>query len=881
MNEDVCSLFHELADLSPEDRTRIFQERRIDSAVRAEVESLLGFDSASNPYLTDCISAVAEQALGLAAERNMESCGQYRLVRLLGSGGMGAVYLGERTDGEIQQRVAIKFLGAGNYRDVWRDRFLQERQLLASLNHPSIVKVLDAGHTQDGRPYLVMEYVEGISIDVYAASMAVREQLELFLGVCAGVSHAHRHLIIHRDLKPSNILVDGAGQPKLLDFGIAKLLDESGDQTQTVERLLTPHYASPEQLRGDSQTTATDVYSLGAVLYKLLTGRSPHESITGKPESIATLLGTRVIPPASSLHPGLPADLDYILRKALRLEPDERYASVDAFANDIRALLDSRPVQARSGNAWYRTRKFLRRYWMPATAATLVVASLSVGLYVANRERAIAQQRFMDVRQLANKLFDIDVQAREVPGNSRTRQLIVDTSLEYLRRLSADIRHDPELALDVANAYMRVARVQGVPVSSNLGQLKEAEKNLRIAEEYIRPLLQSQPSNRTAILRSAQIAHDRMLLARFNGREREALAFGQESAKWLEKFTVRTDDRPEVEAVLATYMNVAQQHRMGGQLEEALRLSQRGDEIAQSIQSRPYLGMFRWVSAGILQRRGDPEEAMAAIREAVSLLEPGIGNAPQGRVMNYVLVLTAEGRILGGENAISLGRPEEAVETLRRAFGIADKFAHQDAKDQASRGRVAETGLALASILRHSDAKGALAVYDHVLHHLAEIQNNVSFLRYEVTALARSADPLTRLGRSSEAQRRLDRAFECLKQLNQYPTAKVELRSEAEDALRALAAFEAQTGRISEAAARCNQLLAQFRVQEADPSTSLEDAIHLSNLYQETAALHRRNAEPELASGLDAERRMLWQRWGRKLPNSAFVHRQLVAAGVP
>src|SRR5690242_15376107 len=356
MDEDVCSLFHELADLSPEDRTRIFQERRIDSAVRAEVESLLGFDSTNNPYLTNCISAAAEQALGLPVDRNMELCGPYRLVRLLGSGGMGAVYLGERTDGEIQQKVAIKFLGAGNYRDFWHDRFLRERQLLASLNHPSIVKVLDAGHTQDGRPYLVMEYVEGIAIDVYAASMAVREQLELFLRVCAGVSHAHRHLIIHRDLKPSNILVDGAGQPKLLDFGIAKLLDESGDQTQTVERLLTPSYASPEQLRGDPQTTATDVYSLGAVLYKLLTGRSPHESITGKPESIATLLGTRVIPPASSLHPGLPSDLDYIVRKALRMEPEERYASVDAFANDVRALLDSRPVQARSGNAWYRTR---------------------------------------------------------------------------------------------------------------------------------------------------------------------------------------------------------------------------------------------------------------------------------------------------------------------------------------------------------------------------------------------------------------------------------------------------------------------------------------------------------------------------------------------
>jgi serine/threonine protein kinase len=194
------------------------------------------------------------------------SCGPYRLIRLLGSGGMGAVYLAERSDGEIQQKVAVKLLRADAHRPAWRARFLKERQLLASLHHPSIVHVIDAGHTDDGRPYLVMEYVEGTPIDVYAAGIEMRERLSLFLRVCEGVSHAHGHLIIHRDLKPANILVDASGQPKLLDFGIAKLLDETGDATQTVERLLTPNYASPEQVRGDSQTTATDVYSLGAVL---------------------------------------------------------------------------------------------------------------------------------------------------------------------------------------------------------------------------------------------------------------------------------------------------------------------------------------------------------------------------------------------------------------------------------------------------------------------------------------------------------------------------------------------------------------------------------------------------------------------------------------
>src|SRR5215469_15992808 len=208
----------------------------------------------------------------------------------------------------------------------------------------------------------------------------------------------------------------------MLDFGIAKLLDENSEPTKTIERLLTPNYPSPEQLRGETQTTATDIYSLGAVLYKLLTGSSPHEAGTLK-----TVTGTRRIPEATRLNTSLPTDIDYILRKALRTEPDERYASVDAFANDIQALLDWRAVEARSSDIWYRTRRFLRRYWLPVTAVAVAIISLSAGLYVANRQRVVAQRRFLEVRQLANKLFDVDSEARESPGTTTgVWQLIVN-----------------------------------------------------------------------------------------------------------------------------------------------------------------------------------------------------------------------------------------------------------------------------------------------------------------------------------------------------------------------------------------------------------------------------------------------------------------------
>jgi serine/threonine protein kinase len=379
MNHLVRQLFEELATLTPAEREKVFAERPVAQGVRAEVESLLSFDSPQGENLSACVADAATEMLRADEGDATGDWRPYRRVRLLGSGGMGTVYLAERRDGEIQQKVAVKLLSDPGNRPTWRERFLRERRLLASLNHTSIVHVLDAGHTPDGQPYLVMEYVDGVAIDLYAARIAVRERLKVFLRVCEGVAHAHRHLIVHRDLKPSNILVDPSGQPKLLDFGIAKLLDETGDPTRTVERLLTPNYASPEQFRGGSQTTATDVYSLGAVLYKLLTGRSPHETGGDTATALEVITGVRQITPPMRLNPKLPADLDYVLRKALRTEPEERYASVDAFADDIRALLDCRPVAARAGDVWYRTRRFLRRYWLPATAAAVTVGGFRPG----------------------------------------------------------------------------------------------------------------------------------------------------------------------------------------------------------------------------------------------------------------------------------------------------------------------------------------------------------------------------------------------------------------------------------------------------------------------------------------------------------------------
>ena len=332
MNENLKALFQEIADLTSDQRENFYTRRQVPAAARAELESLLVFDDGPDDPLSGLVESAAEEFLRLNApvsENGM--CGPYRLVRLLGNGGMGAVYLAERADGELEHRVAIKFLRIGADLPSFRSRFLRERQILATLNHPGIARLLDAGHSA-GQPYLVMEHVDGVRIDEYTTELEIRAILALFLRVCEAVSYAHRNLIVHRDLKPSNILVDAAGQPKLLDFGIAKILD-APEETGTLDRLLTPEYGSPEQMRGEGHATTTDVYSLGAVLYRLLIGESPKAS------------------PSSAKR--LPKDLEFILAKAMRKEPEERYASVEAFSEDIHAYLEHRPVRARARNAWY------------------------------------------------------------------------------------------------------------------------------------------------------------------------------------------------------------------------------------------------------------------------------------------------------------------------------------------------------------------------------------------------------------------------------------------------------------------------------------------------------------------------------------------------
>ena len=709
-----------------------------------------------------------------------------------------------------------------------------------------------------------MEYVEGKPIDDYTAGVDARTKIELFVKVCDAVSYLHRNLVVHRDLKPANILVTAQGEPKLLDFGIAKMLDLSIDETATAMRMLTPEYASPEQMAGAPLTTATDIYSLGAILCTLVTGKSPHRFEDG--------FRLRDVTPPSQLAPGVKGDLETIILKALRQEPEERYVSVEQFSEDLQNYLDSRPVRARKGGVWYRTRKFLRRHWVAVVAGGVAVAGLTTGVLVANHEREIAQRRFVDVRQLANKLFDIDAEVRRTPGTTKARQLIVDTALDYLRRISADVRLDPELSLEVGNAYMRVGRVQGVPISLNLGQLDQAERNLRIAQGFVESTIAAQPWNRTAMLRSAQIAHDEMLLARYNGRYDEALTLAQKSAAWLEKFNAGAGDKSEAASILNTYLNVADQHMRGRRYDDALQLCRRATDLALTYHSEGYRADFLWVSASVLRSQGDLDEALKQASEWVRVLEAALHEADHGVAMNLAQALTVQGSILGEENTINLGRPQEAVAVLDRAFRLADAAAHQDPVDQNSRGRLALTGIKMAKILRHSDPERSLAIYDHALRHLAEIANNASFRRIEASALAGSTYPLRDLGRSAEARQRLDAAFDRLRRIKAWPAERIQPASEPDDVLCALAAQEDLTRAIEV----YEDLLRGIQAWGAKPDSNLGDAVAVSRIYKALAELNRRAGQKDRASILDAQRLKLWQEWNARLPHNFFVGKNLI-----
>jgi len=418
----VAEIFQKVLDLPPDQRARHLREECSDADLRSEVEALLAADEEADAFMERPLVGSDEPPARPQARR----VGMYRLLRKLGEGGMSTVFLAVRED-DFRRRAALKIIRQGMESEAAVRRLRSERQILAGLHHPYVASLYDGGTIEHDLPYFVMEYVDGLPLDVYCDQhqLTVSGRIELFCKICEAVHYAHQNLVVHRDLKPSNALVNRAGEPKLLDFGIAKILNpELGvtelDPTATWHRALTPNYASPEQLRGETLTTATDVYSLGVLLFKLLTGHLPHDFQGRTPREIERAL-TEEEPPKPSavvtaaaqeddsgtagksgvwqMPPGmlsrrLAGDLDNIVLRALAQAPQRRYGSAEQLAEDLRRHLRGFPVLARPDGVGYRLGKFLRRNWLAAGATTLILALiLAFAVAITLQSAALARQR--------------------------------------------------------------------------------------------------------------------------------------------------------------------------------------------------------------------------------------------------------------------------------------------------------------------------------------------------------------------------------------------------------------------------------------------------------------------------------------------------------
>jgi len=852
------------------------------------------------------------KAPGLAGQ----TLGPYTLISQIGQGGMGSVWLAERSDGRFERRAAVKFVSFALAGRTTEERFKREGSILGRLTHPHIAELFDAGISPDRQPYLILEYVDGTTIDQYCDEhkLDLEARLRLFLDVLAAVAHAHANLIVHRDIKPSNVLVTTGGAVKLLDFGIAKLLEGEGQTgaatwlTHEGGSAFTPQYASPEQLSGQPITTATDVYALGVLLYLLLSGRHPAGSGPHSPAELVKAVLYSEPPQASDaitadngkliaerrgttpdkLRRELRGDLDTIVGKALKKNPQERYGSVTEFADDLRRYLRREPISARPDTFAYRTAKFVRRnrtvVALTATAIVLVIGSLSTGLLVANRERNVAERRFAQVRQLANKFIEIDNDIRGLPGSTKVRMQMVSDSLQYLTLLGSDVHGDKDLALEVAYAYVRVAHAQGDPTSPNLGQFAEAEASLDKAETFVDSVLKDNPRHRRGLFIAATIAHDRMTLADEQNRKQEMVSRANEASQRVERFmNLGNVDPKDVYSMGYFEMNIAYAYDDARHFEDSLRASQRALEITQPVESAQrvhgsILGAIvvaRWQS-------GDLDGALQTAQQAIQLEETQAASGHASLRVNLANALYTEGMILGKQDAEpSLGRSRDALAALQRGLSIGEELAKMDSIDYLSRRSVATIGLEIGNILRHNEPQKALVVYDHALARIREAKTNVSTQLSAADLLAGSSYALRRVGREKEARRRIDEAFQFLRDAHQYPADTIEPMGRSDHVMRASADDYAETGQTAKAITAYQELLDKLMASKPDVQNDLRDATCISRTWTALARLLRRVGRTDEAGRFEAQRTELWNHWNGKLPNAQFLLRQSLSQVSP
>ena len=775
--------------------------------------------------------------------------GAYRLVKELGRGGMGTVYLAVRSDDSFQKRVALKVLKRGMDTDAIVRRFRNERQILASLDHPNISGLLDGGTTPDGLPYFAMEFVEGQPIDEYCETrqLDTTARLEMFTKICAAVQYAHQNLIIHRDIKPANVLVTADGTPKLLDFGIAKLLNpDLGGHTYAATAegspLMTPEYASPEQVRAEVVTTATDVYSLGVLLYELLTGRRPYEITSRTPAEIARVVchsvperpstavtrtaGVRTdseavtaaahdpqTPDTSHERPRvsdpqrlrrrLAGDLDNIVLKALSKEPARRYASVDQFSEDIRRHLSGLPVMARKDTFGYRAAKFMGRNRTGVAAAALVLVALVAGIFGtswqarnARRERARAEQRFEDVRQLANTaLLEVHDAIRDLPGSTPARRLLVSKGLEYLDRLARDAGDRPDLQRELASAYLKVGDVQGRPLNANLGDSAGALASYRKAVA-IYESLGAATSTDPSLRRELALASQR-----------------------LSEILSATGDTKEALVQARRGLELLQQSTRAGASEKSVAAAELGRELAA--------GYTR--VGDLLSATGDTAGALDHRRKALSVMETvaAIAADDVATIRQLGVAYSKLGNQLGNPNYPNVGDPAGALVELERAAAVFEKALPAHPTNAVFRRNLAIAHSNIADVLtalkRPADAlahqRQALASFES---QAAADPANVAARNDVAISLSKVAEMLDASGNTAAAVREFERALAIHVEMAAADPANDNLKLELASDYNRLATTQAKLGARGDALANHTRAVAMSRELQRENPANVE-----------------------------------------------------------
>ena len=697
-----------------------------DPALRNEVDSLL--DQTTGPLENFADKAAAPLRRDRSRLEAGRRLGPWAIVRELGRGGMGAVYLAERADGAFQQQVAVKILKRGADTDEILRRFEAERQILARLDHPNITRLIDAGTTDDGLPYVVMDYVVGKPITIFAAEkqLSVTERLKLFRSVCGAVSYAHQNLVVHRDLKPSNILVTETGEVRLLDFGIAKLLSDAeaggADMTITALRVMTPEYASPEQIKGEPITTLSDVYSLGVCLYELLTGARPYK-LTRKtsdelskaiceqePQRPSTAAGKadgnpKLLATASSSRGGqipssklLRGDLDNIVLMALRKDPARRYASVERFSEDIRRHLEGLPVRARKDTTAYRAAKFIKRHKLGLAAALLLVLTLSAGIIATTIQARRANRRFNEVRKIANSLmFEFHSSIQDIPGALAARQLLTQRAVEYLDSLAQEAGDDLSLKSELATGYDKIGQV----IFDIAQKIETHRKAVSLNEELVR----AAPANAQYKRQLADSYNDLSDGLKISGHSTESIAAARKALAVTHSFAGENPEDIEIQADLAErYSTLGVAALNAGDFKTALEVDLRALSIQQKVVRRaPSDPLLAKVLAAICGDVSDAHEYAGDYAAALehsrrefdttrSYFESDSANARYRRDMWSAYFRVARHLALTGDAPAALEHYKEAVQLI-------EGLAAADPNDKGHQRWLAVTSFSLGKLL--------------------------------------------------------------------------------------------------------------------------------------------------------------------------------------